>query len=213
MAVIDKRGFDGFGTIITDIPSAALTQGGNEVHMYPGSYTAPTDVVATNYAYVGIGDRDDIIIDGDMTISDSSSGTITFKNLHFRGSAAASNGGKSCIAKSGNTAVKLHFINCKFSNAEHGINQAANMTSVAATADAGLVVEYCDMSEVNQAIVSNCNTEISFSQMSASANAYYTVGNSTLNGSPGGHIVTVRASTSGGANAGNMTETVLGLIS
>ena len=98
MAVIDKRGFDGFGTIITDIPSAALTQGGNEVHMYPGSYTAPTDVVATNYAYVGIGDRDDIIIDGDMTISDSSTGTITFKNLHFRGSAAASNGGKSCIA-------------------------------------------------------------------------------------------------------------------
>ena len=56
-------------------------------------------------------DPDDIIIDGDMTIDDSSSGTITFKNLHFRGSAAASNGGKSCIAKSGNTAVKLHFIN------------------------------------------------------------------------------------------------------
>ena len=87
------------------------------------------------------------------------------------------------------------------------------MTSVAATADAGLVVEYCDMSEVNQAIVSNCNTEVSFSQMSASANSYYAVGNSTLNGSPGGHILTVRASTSGGANAGNMTETVLGLIS
>ena len=58
MAIVDKRGTDGFGAIITDIPSAALTQGGNEVHMYPGTYTAPTGVVASDYAYVGVGDAD-----------------------------------------------------------------------------------------------------------------------------------------------------------
>jgi len=212
MAIIDKRGTDGFGASISDIPSAALTQGGNEVHMYPGTYTAPTDVTATNYAYVGMGDRDSVIIDGDMTIADGSSGTITFKNLHFRGSTAASNGGKSCVTKLGNTAVKLHFINCKFSNNEHGINQMANLVSTAATGAPGLVVEYCDMSEVDQAIVSNCNSEISFSQLNAAANTYYTPGGHADNlGAV--HVATVRASTAGAANAGNMTETVVALIS
>ena len=53
MAIVDKRGTDGFPAAINDIPSAALTQGGNEVHMYPGTYTAPTDVVASDYAYIG----------------------------------------------------------------------------------------------------------------------------------------------------------------
>ena len=212
MAIVDKRGTDGFPASITDIQASAHATDGNEVHMYPGSYTAPTGVVAQNYAYIGMGDVDDIIIDGDMTIADGSSGTISFRNIHFRGSAAASNGGKACVTKLGNTAVKLHFVNCKFSNAEHGINQLANLTSTAATGDAGLVVEYCDMSGVDQAIVSNCNTEVSFSQLSTSSNVYYTVGNSTLTGDPA-HTVTVRASTAGGSNSGNMTETVLALVS
>jgi len=212
MAVVDQRGFNGFGFSINDIPTAALTDGGSEVHMYPGEYSANTGLVATNYAYIGMGDRDSVIIDGDVTIADGSSGTITFKNIHFRGSDANAAGGAACVTKEGNTAVKLHFINCKFSNAEHGINQMANLTSTAATGAPGLVVEYCDMSEVNQAIVSNCNAEISFSQLGTTANAYYAVGDSTLNGDPA-HTVTVRASTSGGSNAGNMTETVLGLIS
>ena len=53
MAIVDKRGTDGFPAAISDIPTAALTQGGNEVHMYPGTYTAPTGVVASDYAYIG----------------------------------------------------------------------------------------------------------------------------------------------------------------
>ena len=212
MAIIDKRGTDGFAASIDDIPAAALTQGGNEVHLYPGSYTANSGLTATNYAFVGMGDRDSIIVDGDMVINDASSGTITFKNIHFRGSTASSTGGKACVTKNGNTAVKLHFINCKFSNNEHGINQCANLISTAATGAPGLVVEYCDMSEVDQAIVSNCNTEISFSQLNAAANTYYTPGGGTDNlGAV--HVATVRASTAGAANAGNMTETVLALIS
>jgi len=212
MAIIDKRGTDGFPVSITDIQASAHATDGNEVHMYPGEYPAPTGVVAQNYAYVGMGDRDSVIVEGDMTIADGSSGTITFKNIHFRGSDATTNGGAACVTKLGNSAVKLHFINCKFSNAEHGVNQMANLTSTAATGAPGLVVEYCDMSEVNQAIVSNCNTEISFSQLGTTANSYYAVGDNTLNGAPA-HTVTVRASTSGGSNSGNMTETVLGLIS
>jgi len=210
MATIDRRGIDSYPNSISDIPSAALTQGGNEVHMYPGSYAAPTGVVATDYSYVGMGDVDAVIVDGDMEFSDSSSGTITFKNIHFRGSNAVTTSGVSCVTKFGNSAVELHFINCKFSNAEHGVNQQANLTSVGT--GLGVRMEYCDASGVDQAIVSNSNSEVSFSQLNISSNSYYQVGNSTLNGDPK-HRVTVRASTSGGSNAGNMTETVLGLIS
>ena len=88
----------------------------------------------------------------------------------------------------------------------------ANLVSTAATGAPGLVVEYCDMSEVDQAIVSNCNSEISFSQLNAAANTYYTPGGHADNlGAV--HVATVRASTAGAANAGNMTETVVALIS
>ena len=56
MAIIDKRGTDGFAASIDDIPAAALTQGGNEVHLYPGSYTANSGLTATNYAFVVVGE-------------------------------------------------------------------------------------------------------------------------------------------------------------
>lgn len=210
MAIVDKRGTDSFPNNLNDIDSGTLTQGGNEVHLYAGSYAANTDLVATNYAFVGMGERDDVIIDGGFTISDSSSGTITFKNIHFRGADAQSNQDARCVVKSGNTAVTLHFVNCKFSNAEIGVENQSNLTSVGT--GLGTIIEYCDMSGVDQAVVSNSNSEISFSQLNTSSNSYYTVGNSTLNGDPK-HTCTVRASTSGGSNAGNMTETVLALIS
>ena len=109
-----------------------------------------------------------------MVVNDVHQELSHLKHIHFRGSTAASNGGKACVTKNGNTAVKIHFINCKFSNNEHGINQAVNLTSTAATGDAGLVVEYCDMSGVDQAIVSNCNTEISFSQLECIAQMFTT---------------------------------------
>jgi hypothetical protein len=207
MAVSLQRGTNGYPAAINDIDSWALTQGGNEVQMYPGSYAAPTDVVASDFAYVGMGDE--VIIDGAMTIAAGSTGPITFKNIHFRGADAGAAAGSVCVTKLGNAACELHFVNCKFSNAEHAVNQQANLAS---TADGlGIRMEYCDASGVDQAIVSNCNAEISFSQLNISANAYYTVGGGEA-ASPT-HTVTVRASSSGGANSGNMTETVLALIS
>jgi len=42
MAVSLQRGTNGYPAAINDIDSWALTQGGNEVQMYPGTYTAPT---------------------------------------------------------------------------------------------------------------------------------------------------------------------------
>ena len=44
MAIVDKRGTDGFPASITDIQASALATDGNEVHMYPGTYTAPTEL-------------------------------------------------------------------------------------------------------------------------------------------------------------------------
>ena len=212
MAIIDKRGTDGFGAIITDIPTAALTQGGNEVHMYPGTYTAPTGVVASDYAYIGMGDADEIIISGDMSFADGSTGSIVFKNITFQGSSATAAGGTSCVSKAGNTAVTLKFENCIFTNSDIGVNQLANLASHAAAGTNGVEMWWCDATAVDKAIVSNANAEINYSALNTGSNAYYTVGDSTLNGDPA-HTVTVRASTSGGSNAGNMTETVLALIS
>ena len=212
MATVDKRGIDSYPASITDIPSSALTQGGNEVHMYPGTYTAPTGVVASDYAYVGMGDADEVIISGDMSFADGSTGSIVFKNITFQGSSAAAAGGTSCVSKLGNTAVTLKFENCVFTNSDIGVNQLANLTSHAAAGTNGVEMWWCDASGVDRAIVSNANSEINFSALNTGSNAYYTVGNSTLNGDPA-HTVTVRASTSGGSNSGNMTETVLALIS
>ena len=212
MATVDKRGIDSYPASITDIPSAALTQGGNEVHMYPGTYTAPTGVVASDYAYIGMGDKDEVIISGDMSFADGSTGSIVFKNITFQGSSATAAGGTSCVSKLGNTAVSLKFENCVFTNSDFGVNQQANLTSHAAAGTNGVEMWWCDATGVDRSIVSNANSEINYSALNTTSNAYYTVGDDTLNGAPA-HTVTVRASTSGGANSGNMTETVLALIS
>ena len=212
MAIVDKRGTDGFPAVISDIPSSALTQGGNEVHMYAGTYTAPTGVVASDYAYIGVGDAEEIIISGDMTIADGSTGQVTFKNITFQGSSATAAGGTSCVTKLGNTAVTLKFENCIFTNSDFGVNQQANLISHAAAGTNGVEMWWCDASGVDRAIVSNANAEVNYSALNTTSNTYYLVGSSALNGDPA-HTVTVRASTSGGANAGNMTETVLALIS
>jgi len=212
MAVSLQRGTNGYPAAINDIDSWALTQGGNEVQMYPGTYTAPTGVVASDFAYIGMGDADEIIISGDMSFADGSTGSIVFKNITFQGSSATAAGGTSCVSKLGNTAVTLKFENCIFTNSDIGVNQLANLTSHAAAGTNGVEMWWCDASGVDRAIVSNANSEINFSALNTGSNAYYTVGNSTLNGDPA-HTVTVRASTSGGSNSGNMTETVLALIS
>lgn len=212
MAVSLQKGTNGFNTNINDIHSDHLTQGGNEVHMYPGTYSANTGLVANDFAFVGMGDPDEIIINGDMVIADGSSGSIVFKNITFVGSSAAAAGGTSCVSKTGNTAVTLKFHNCIFSNSDIGVNQLANLTSHAAAGTNGVEMWYCDASAVDRAIVSNANSSVNYSALNTGSNAYYTVGNSTLNGDPA-HTVTVRACTSGGANSGNMTETVLALVS
>lgn len=191
---------------LTDVPSSVLSQGDNTLLLYPGTYDAPTGAVYSDVAIVGVGDREEIVINGDLTIANTSSGTITFENLTFTGSDAGAASGTACVTKLGAASTKLHFKNTTFSNAEHAV--AHNGEPAFATTTPQVVLDFCDASDVDQAIVANANVNVNYSALNLSSNSYVQPG---TGGS--GLTVTVRASTSGGANAGGTLESVLALIS
>lgn len=193
---------------LTEVPSYILAQGDNTLLVYPGTYTAPTDAVYSDVAIVGVGDREEIVINGDMTIANTSSGTITFENLTFTGSNADAASGVACVTKLGAASTKLHFKHSTFNNAEHAVSHNSELTF--ATTTPQVVMDFCDATAVDQALVANANVNVNYSALNTSSNAYFTPG--TGGGDPA-LTVTVRASTSGGANTGNNTETVLALIS
>ena len=204
MAVTDKRGWDGFAASITDIDSAVLTEGNNTVLMYPGTYTAPTGLTATDYAFIGVGDRDEIIINGDMTLSNSCSGTITFKNISFVGSNSDVASNTFNVTKSGIGSATLVFENCKFDNAESAVNHFGTLAQMTTTK--AVKMEHCDASALNSGIAANANVECHYTRF-GSGEWMRVVGT----GSP--DITGTVTASVGGANVGNMTETVQALIS
>ncbi len=191
---------------LSSIPSAILAQGDTTVLVYPGTYDALTAVELSDIAFIGVGDREEIVINGDMTIANTSSGTITFENITFNGSNAVATSDSVCLSKLGAASAPLQFRNCTFANAEHAIRHHATLAF--ATTTPQVILNYSDASAVNQAIVANANISIGWSALNTSSNAYFTPG-----GGAGVPVVTVRASTSGGSNTGNTVETVLALIS
>lgn len=191
---------------LTDVPSDVLSQGDNTILLYPGTYTAPTSAVWNDVAIVGVGDREEIVISGGMTIANTSTGTLSFENISFVGANAVTTSDAVCVTKLGAASTPLHFRNCTFSNAEHAVRHQA--TLALATTTPQVVMTYCDASAVDQAIVANANVGVNWSAMNAGANAYFASG-----GGAGTPTVTVRASTSGGSNTGATVETVLALIS
>lgn len=193
---------------LSAIPSSVLAQGDNTILLYPGTYTAPTNAVWNDVAVVGVGDREEIVISGDMTIANTSTGVLSFENITFVGSNAVTTSDSVCVSKLGAASAPLHFRLCTFSNAEHAVRHHATLAQ--ATTTPQVIMTYCDASAVDQAIVANANVGVNWTALNASANAYFAPG--TGGGSPS-LTVTVRASTSGGANTGNNTETVLALIS
>lgn len=193
---------------LSDIPSSVLAQGDNTILVYPGTYTAPTNAVWNDVALIGVGDREEIVINGGMTIANTSTGVISFENLTFQGANAVTTSDSVCVSKLGAASTPLHFRNCTFANAEHAVRHHA--TLALATTTPQVVMNYCDASAVDQAIVANANVGVNWSALNTSANAYFQPG--TGGGNPA-LTVTVRASTSGGSNTGNNTETVVALIS
>jgi hypothetical protein len=191
---------------LTAISNDVLAQGDNTILLFPGTYTAPTNVVWNNVALVGVGDRAEIVVNGDMTVANTSTGTLSFENITFRGANAVTISNSSCVTKLGGASTPLHFRNCTFANAEHAVRHQATLAFATTTRQVELT--YCDASAVDQAIVANANVGVNWSAMNAGANAYFAPG-----GGAGIPVVTVRASTSAGSNTGNTIETVLALIS
>lgn len=204
---IGKDGTANYPTLL-EIPSFVLAQGGNTFLVYPGTYTAPTNAVWNDVALVGIGDREEIVINGNMTIANTSTGSQNFENITFIGANAVTTSDAVCISKLGAASGPLNFRNCTFSNAEHAVRHHA--TGAFATTIRQVEMTYCDASAVDQAIVANANVGVNWSALNTSANAYFQAG---TGGGAVALTVTVRASTSGGSNTGNNTETVLALIS
>jgi hypothetical protein len=190
---------------LTSIDDYVLTQGDNTFLVYPGTYDAPTNANWVDAAFIGVGDREEIVISGDTTIANTSSGTITFKNMTMSGSSAVYADAKSCITKLGAASTPLEFDNVVFNNAKHAVSH--NGEPAFATTIIQVLMNLCDASATDESIVANSNVGISYSKLNTVANAYCTAGT-------GGNILSVNvlASTSGGSNAANAIETVQALI-
>jgi hypothetical protein len=191
---------------LVSIPSDVLTQSNTTFLIYPGSYTALTNAVLTDCAFVGVGDRDEIIINGTTTIANTSSVAVLFENVSMVGPNAAVASASACITKLGMASLPIKFERVVFSNADTAVIHSGELSL--ATTTRQVTINYSDASGVDKAVKANANVGINFSALNTTSNAYFTPG-----GGAGTPVVTVRASTSGGSNTGNTTETVLALIS
>lgn len=193
---------------LASIPSELLTQGDTSFIIYPGTYTAPTNVQLDDVAFIGLGDREEIVISGAMTIANTSANSAVFENLTFTGANAVAASGSACVTKLGAASMPLTFNRVVFGNADYAVIH--NAERAFATTTRQLAVNYSDATGVDKAVMANANVSINFSALNTTANAYFTPG--TGGGNPA-VTVTVRASTSGGSNTGNCTKTVLALVS
>lgn len=205
---IYRVGTDGTANYATlnDVPSYVLAQGDNTILVYPGTYAAPVAASWNDVALIGVGEREEIVINGDMTIANTSTGTLSFENISFVGSNAVTTSNSVCVTKLGAAPTPLHFKNCSFANAEHAVRHQTTLAFASGVKQ--VVLEYSDASGVDQAIVANANVGVNWSALNSSSNAYFAAG-----GGAGTPVISVLASTAGGSNATGTLKTVVELIS
>ena len=191
---------------LASIPAEILSQGETTFMLFPGTYDAPTNAIYNDVAFIGQGDPRKIIINGGITIANTSTGITAFENLSIVGANAVAGSASACITKIGAASTPIQVRRVLFSNADFAISHNSELTF--ATTTRQVTMDYCDASGVDRAIRANANVAISFSALNVSANAYFTPG-----GGAGVPLVTVRASTSAGGNTGNTTKTVLASVS
>ena len=191
---------------LTSIPAEILAQSNTTFLVYPGTYAALTNAVIVDAAFVGVGDRDEIIINGTFTVANTSSVALLFDNLTLQGPNAAVASGSACLNKLGAASLPIKFDRVLFSNADTAVIHSGELAF--ATTTKQVTMSYSDASDVNKAVRANANVGINFCALNTSANAYF-----TPSGGAGTPAVTVRASTSGGSNTGLTTKTILALVS
>lgn len=191
---------------LVSIPAEILSQSNTSFLIYSGTYAAPTNAVLVDCAFIGVGDRDEVIINGTMTIANTSSDGVLFENLSLVGPNAVATSGSACVNKLGAASMPIKFERVIFSNAEFGVIHSSELAF--ATTSKQVSLNYSDASGVDKAVKANANVSINFASLNTTSNAYFTPGGGT-----GVPAVTVRASTSAGSNTGNTTKTVLALVS
>lgn len=190
---------------LTSIPTDLLTQGNTTFLLYPGVYAPLTNAVLSDVAFVGIGNRDEVVINGTVTIASTSSVGVLFENLTLQGPNAAVASASACVNKLGSSSLPIKFDRVTFSNADTAVIHSGELSF--ATSTRQVTMNYSDASGVDKAVKANANVAISYCALNLSANAYFTAG-----GGAGTPAVTVRASTSGGSNTGATLKTVLAAV-
>jgi hypothetical protein len=204
---VGTGGYANYATL-AEIPASILAAGDTTIAIGPGTYDPLTNAVLNNVSFIGQGCHDEIIINGNFTIANTSTGINSFENLTLVGT-GASNGFTGAIQKLGIGSCPLFVRHCTITSTAFGI--VHHGTSAQAGITKQIEIEYSDARATDRAMYANANVAVSFSALNnITANAYFTYGAGGV-AIIGGANVT--ASTSTGSNVGNMTETVIAFIS
>lgn len=191
---------------LASIDTTTLEQENVSFLVYPGEYAGLTDATLKDVSFRGIGHQDEIIINGPFTVANTSTGTISFSNMRFKGAAAGATANNFCIEKLGIGPTNLHFHSCVFFNAESAVR--SHTTPALGTTSKVVKMEYCHATSLNTGIHMNANIEASHT--SFPTGKQYCV---PLSGAVEAITTATVRLCAGGANVGLMVESVEGAIS
>ena len=77
---VGTGGYANYATL-AEIPASILAAGDVTIAMGPGTYDPLTNAVLNNVSFIGQGSSEEIVINGNFTIANTSTGPNTFENL------------------------------------------------------------------------------------------------------------------------------------